>query len=485
MGTFVFEDVWEAEIADLPTRRKIAYQGMRLLSIVIRGLVENKCRLRAAALTYATVFSLIPLLALAFAMRGVFRGPMEGKLDELRSRVIQWLSPANKAAFNSLAEDVASKVNQFVDNLNNLSLGAVGAIVLIFSVLSLLTHVEASLNEIWGARRKRPFFARLWMYWGLVTLGTIFLAATLSLTTLPARIDFLQKLLQNSYVVQFLHFMMPYFVTCCVFSLIYKFMPSAHVRMGPAVVGGLLAGILWELSKDVYFFYVTTMLVNADTYVKVYSGMAAIPLFLIWVYLSWILFLLGAEISFSFQHVETYRLERKAKGVSYLYRETLALRIMLLVARDFLEARISSTTESLARETQSSLRLIADLTHELCRAGLLIETAQPPGCFAPALPLDQMTPHLVLERMKTVGRFPSLDSSHNQDAQCAQELMKKLGQASSSAFESLNFQKLAEDLFRRSPVADVPVGFTAEHPSAAPKKTPSQPVESLPRTVQA
>ena len=446
--SFIADDVWEIDTRELPTWQKAAVALVRLVSVAIRGFVENKCRLRAAALTYATVFSLIPFLALAFAMAGAFKGPIQDKIKELQTKAIEKLAPEGQGVF----EDAVTQVNSFIENFNNVSLGAVGAIVLIFSVVSLLSHIEAALNETWGVRNKRPLFMRILVYWSLVTLGTIILAASLSLSAVPSQVGIVKRVLTIGPVAKFVSVVTPYFVTSLFLCFVYNFMPNTRIRFRPSLVGGIVGGVLWEVSKNLYVFYVSQMLQNADVYVKVYSGMAAVPLFLLWMYVSWIIFLLGAEVAFAVQNTETYRLDRKAKGISHHFKELVSLRVMLIVSRYFLSGKTGLGAEALAKEIQAPLRLVNDVTFDLCQAGLLVETAVPEGCFAPAVPLDRLTPHGVFSKLRGLGRTPRF-SDEPTELGLALGLMEKGDAASEEALKASDIQSLAEELMRQNPEA--------------------------------
>jgi len=461
---FVLDDVWEVDLTGWPRWRRAPILLIRLVSVAIRGFIENKCRLRAAALTYATVFSLIPILALGFAMAGAFKGPIQEKIEDLKTYAIRTLAPEDTGVF----EDAVKKVNEFIENFNNRSIGAIGAILLIFSTVSLLTHIESALNETWGVRYKRAFLMRVLNYWGLVTLGTIILAASLSLTARSAEIGIVHQALQIGAVQRFVEFITPYSITSVFLCLVYKFMPNTQVRFRPALIGGIVGGVLWELSKNLYVFYVTEMLKGADVYVKVYSGMAAVPLFLLWLYLSWVIFLLGAEVAFAVQNTETYRLERKSKGISQKYRDLLALRVMLLVSRYFGSGKTGPDLEALAADTQAPVRVLNDVTYDLCQAGLLVQTAHPVSCYTPALPLGKVTAHTVLSKMRALGRTP-IPADGALDLHLAQEMMDRLESAGAELFKEDDFEGLSEKLVRTSPADAASGSAVAQAQASAPE----------------
>ena len=450
---FVLDGIWEVDERGHKLPLKFLIIFVRLVSVSFRGFVENKCNLRAAALTYASVFSLIPILALGFAMAGAFKGRTQEYITKLQTVLIQKLAPGS----DGTSGEVINQINGFIENYHNLSIGAVGAFVLVLTVVSMLTQVESALNEAWGVRRKRPISQRVLIGWGIVTLGTIILASSLSLTAGVAAIPAVKRFLDISFVASAIKFLTPYIITTGFLAFVYKFMPNTDVNLKPALLGGLAAGVMWETSKEVYVHYVQRMLTfDAGVYATVYSGMAAVPLFLLWLYLSWIVFLLGAEISFAVQNTHTYMLERQAQGISMRFKQLMYIRVMLLVGKYFRCKKIGPDIDTLVTETGASSRLLRDVTYDLCQAGVLAETAMPERRFTPALPLDMLTPHTVLTKTNELGRHPDSEKTPA-DLYFAEELLGKAENSRETLFKDETFDELVSLLIQQSPEV-LPVG---------------------------
>lgn len=452
---FALNGIWEIDdqVHKLPI--KFLINLVRLGSVSFRGFVDNKCQLRAAALTYATVFSLIPILALGFAMAGAFKGQIQEHITKLQTYVIQKLAPES----GGLSGEVVKKINGFIENYHNLSIGAVGAFVLVLTVVSLLTQVESALNEAWGVRRKRRISQRVLLGWGMVTLGTIILASSFSLTAGVAAIPAVKRFLEINFIASAIRFLTPYFITASFLGIVYKFMPNTQVDFKPACIGGLSAGILWETSKEIYVYYVARVLTSdAGVYAKVYSGMAAVPLFMLWIYLSWVIFLLGAEISFAVQNTSTYMLERQTRGISLRFKQLMYIRVMLLVGKYFRCGKVGPEIDTLVLETGASSRLLRNVTYDLCQAGILVETAMPESRFTPALPLNMLTPHTVLTKTNELGRHPESDKTPA-DLYFAEELLGKAEKSREALFKDETFDDLVSLLIQQSPEV-LPVGQT-------------------------
>ena len=352
---------------------------------------------------------------------------------------------------------MVKKINGFIENYHNLSIGAVGAFVLVLTVVSLLTQVESALNEAWGVRRKRRISQRVLLGWGMVTLGTIILASSFSLTAGVAAIPAVKRFLEINFIASAIRFLTPYFITASFLGIVYKFMPNTQVDFKPACIGGLSAGILWETSKEIYVYYVARVLTSdAGVYAKVYSGMAAVPLFMLWIYLSWVIFLLGAEISFAVQNTSTYMLERQTRGISLRFKQLMYIRVMLLVGKYFRCGKVGPEIDTLVLETGASSRLLRNVTYDLCQAGILVETAMPESRFTPALPLNMLTPHTVLTKTNELGRHPESDKTPA-DLYFAEELLGKAEKSREALFKDETFDDLVSLLIQQSPEV-LPVG---------------------------
>jgi DNA-binding IscR family transcriptional regulator len=162
--------------------------------------------------------------------------------------------------------------------------------------------------------------------------------------------------------------------------------------------------------------------------------------------------------------MESYRLDQTAKGVSEGYKDFLAMQVMLLVARNFMKGRLGLNVDDLAHEAHASVRLVNDVTYRLCRAGLLVETAQPRKCFSPAVPLEQITPYTVLKRIRSTGKFPG-PLCATPDSEIIMKMVDRADAAGTESFKHLTYRELAEEANRRTEAAAAPAGQT---PQASP-----------------
>jgi membrane protein len=345
-------------VAKVRDAGRIAWAGATTLSRALRG---ESLRLRAMALTYISLFALVPAIVVAFSVVEAFTG-----MDKMWRAVHDYLL-ANLAV--GARTSIEPYLDRFVRNAHATSAGLVGGAFLVYSAVSLFGHVERAINDIWKVRRARPLAQRALIYWAGLTLSPFLLAGSLTLAhaveTWLAGAPLGQLAARTGAVA----------LTCTLFSMLYLFVPATRVRPRAALVGGVAAGIAWEIAKALY----TWASARFFRYHAVYGSVAAVPIFLVWLYVSWTLVLFGARVSFVVQHARLF-LRGHAPEATPLARELLAARAMLEVALAYdrgepppdpgdVALRIESFGEPV-REVLGALRA-QGLVHELAGGGLV------------------------------------------------------------------------------------------------------------------
>jgi membrane protein len=285
------------------------------LEASVRAFSGESVRLRAMALTYLSIFALVPALLVAFSVVQAFTG-----MDRMASQVNEFL--LDNLAVGARAS-VEPYLERFVANAHVASTGLVGGALLIWSMVSLFSDVDGAINDLWGVRRRRRLRDQVVTYWVGLTIGPLLLAGSVYLGHL-ARVWLAGT--GSSILVA----MAGGLLTCTFLSTLYLLVPNTKVRLGPAVAAGLVAGVAWELAKWGYAIAVTRFF----RYNLVYGSVAVIPTFLIWLYLSWTILLFGARVAFVVQNAPV--LWRGGPLADHpTTREALAGRLMLQVALAF------------------------------------------------------------------------------------------------------------------------------------------------------
>jgi membrane protein len=406
---FIKRDLW----LHLPEQRgpRMLYRLLRMLVLVIEGFVKSDVFMLSAALTYQVIFALVPLLVVMLAfVKGLGGFASAGGTVQkflLENILPKMGTPADGGSGSTLSE----QVQKFIDNVNATAIGVVGGLALLYTAISLLTSIEQAFNRIWGIKSHRPLLRRFLVYWAFLSLSPILLAASLSMT------GFVQS--NSLYVWLTTHvpyfgkatlLITPYVVAWIMFTGFYIFMPNTRVHPGAAFIGALISGTAWEGMKTIYFWYNTHVLTNY----KFYGSLGSIPIFLLWIYLSWIIILFGAEVAFAAQHVNTYKREIEQVRLSAADRDRLALVVCVEIIRPFTRGEPPPTGEEVATALNTPVRQVNEILYELSKQGILRDVTSPDRKgqgFLPARDPGVMTARDVIAAVRSFGDPATLPAS--------------------------------------------------------------------------
>jgi membrane protein len=316
--------------------------------------------MRATALTFWTLLSLVPFVAVAFSLFQAFGGLAAGE-TALRRLLIQNLAPGSAATAMRYVQGFASRISAG-------AIGGVGVVSLVLTVISLLSYMESSMNALWGVGRGRPLLSRFVVYWAMITVGPVLLGLSLSLTSAAASPDLAGRLDAVLPGASGLLFgLVPWLFTCTGMTLLYVIVPNTNVRWRAALGGGVVAGTLWELGK-VSFTWASA---NLFRYNAVYGSFGALPVFLLWLQVGWIVVLLGAKMTFVLQHTRALRDARLDVAVGAAGRRFLALSCMIEVAKAYRTGEPPPTLHELLPGTRAALKAEQEVVARLVAAGLL------------------------------------------------------------------------------------------------------------------
>jgi len=391
---YFHEDIWR-EGRPLTAPQFVGLRVLRIVFIVAKRFISDMCFLRASALTYTTLLALVPVLALAFSLVKGF-GLAKDTVTNLLT------SDFARSIFANQAE-VTKYVTQFIDRINVRALGVIGLVILLWTVIKALGTIERTFNDIWGVKTHRSFFRKFADYMSVLLVCPLLVLAAMTATASfasSAGVAWLRNEAGMGWAVEALLATAPYVVVWVAFAFMYVFMPNTRVTFRAALAGGIVAGTLWQLALWGY----THFQVGVTKYGAIYTGFAALPLFLVWLYLSWVIVLFGAEVSFAFQNVETYRREEKAVAVSAAAREHLALTLLVALARRFERGEPAWTAEGLSRRLDVPVRLVRAVFFELARAGLVSEIERGEEvAYQPARSTESLTAAEALRALRASG----------------------------------------------------------------------------------
>ncbi len=421
-----------------------------------------RLKLRAQALSYQSVLAIVPLLAVIFV---IFKG--FGGMDAVQARLEQTIVN-NIAGGPELSSQVSAYVIHAVTNVSGRTLGVLSIILLIYSVLGLMQNIEDSFNDIFGVKKGRSWDLRLVMYWTALTLGPLLLGASLAATAVLQNDSVGLAVARLGVFGSALIHVTPLIITWTAFAAFYLVVPNSRVKFRAAIPAAVIAGSAWSIAKFGYAIYAK----KAVTTLNIYGTLAALPLLFLWIYISWIIVLFGAQLAFAFQNAATYRDEDEAQRASQTARERAAIRLLIEIARDFYDGHPSTNPEYAAAALGLPRRLLERLVANLQDGGF-VRTVDNDTGLVPARDIGQITVADILRHLRSgVGSDLHL---HDDDAvRLIDELLVTLGREQERLTEGMDLRTLAMRFASadRPPAATDPVGIAAQsdpHDAEAPQ----------------
>ncbi|HZD41453.1 MAG TPA: YihY/virulence factor BrkB family protein, partial [Terriglobales bacterium] len=348
LKTKIIDLIADAEISEGNRFKLLSRSLFKIVFRVTRDFIENLVNLEAMALAFKTLLSLAPLLAVIFSILKGF-----GVHNRLEPALLQVLAPLGEKG-----KEITAHVIGFVDKMNAGTLGSVGLVTLFLTVLSLIGTVEDAFNRIWHVKARK--LARKFSdYLSVILVGPVLVFAALTITATLQSNTFVQKMISLEpfgTVILTLLKLVPYFALWGAFTFLYLFIPNTRVKLSSALVGGLVAAVLWQSVGWGFAVFVA----SSGRYYAMYSSFAILFLFLLWLHVGWVIVLLGSQVAYAHQHIRFYEGEKELLVNSPAGREKLALQLMFLIGRNFLHGLDPLSVTALANELHIPAGLVRD-----------------------------------------------------------------------------------------------------------------------------
>jgi membrane protein len=394
---FVTVDIWRIQQRDFSRAKWFLVRQLRILILALRGLAEDKIQLRASALSLNTLLSIVPLVAVIFGIAKGF-----GIEKALEGYLVENLQVPGEVIVRIIAFS-----RSLLEHAKGGVIAGIGFVVLFYTIIRVLANIERSFNDIWGIAKSRSLVRKVSDYLSfmlicpflLVMSSTVTVVVTTQVRNITSKVALLDVF---SPAIAVGVSLIPLFIMWILFSFIYIFMPNTRVKLRFGAVAGLIAAVLFQFFQLVY---INSQILIAK-YNAIYGSFAALPLFLIWLQLSWLIVLLGAELSFAGQNVETYEFEQAYKKVSLSFKKLLSLRIANVLVQKFSHSEKPVGETSIAHTLGIPIRLAREILHELWEAGVVSQVQLDDErmiAYQPARNPETITVQYVIEALEQRG----------------------------------------------------------------------------------
>ncbi len=412
--------IWHTPLSELSRRKSFFIRQIRIIVLAARNSLNDKVSLRASALTFYTLISIIPVVAIALAIAKGFG------LDQNLESIIR--NSKEFGMYGDILNPLLESAKNTVQRTRGGYLAGVGVIILLWSVISLLGQIETSFNHIWQTSISRPWYRKFTDYLTILLIGPILiiLSSSISIFVITSLTEFMDKapiLASFKWVISFLIKSAPYILTWLMLTLLFIVMPNVKVRFRPALISGIIAGTFLKILQWLYL----DLLYGITKLSAIYGGLAAIPLFLIFLETCWIVILLGAELSFANQNVSRYEFESEALNISHRQKRSMILMVLYMIVRNFDLGEKPLSAEDISKNLKIPVRLARDILEDLTNAQLvsvIFEHEDKMRLYQPALDINKMTVSFVLSRLDKKGTHERYDVKSRESERVSEILDK-------------------------------------------------------------
>ena len=389
---FLTDGIWRVTEDEVTPLQQRLYACIKVVSLSIKQYDEDRISERASALTYSTLLSIIPILAILFA---IARGFGFDSLIESQFR---------SGVASQQAELIITWINSYLEHAQSGIFIGVGLVVLLWTVLILTDTIERSFNAIWQVKRPRSVMRKITDYFSMILLLPILIVVSSGLGIfMSTYIKDMENYVVLAPIVKFLVRLIPYALTWSMFTALFIFIPNTKVKLSHAWLPGIIAGSAFQAFQ---YFYINSQ-IWVSSYNAIYGSFAAIPMFLLWTQISWTICLLGAEMCYISQNLASFNFGKETANISRRYHDFFCTIILSSICKRFAVGASSYTAEELSKEHKIPIRLTKKLLYELQDMKLILETNHDEKSdetgYTPAIDINVMTVGMLLDRLDSTG----------------------------------------------------------------------------------
>lgn len=402
---FLTYDIWRINKKEHSSRKNFFYDIIKSFILAIRNIDGAQMFTRASALTYSTLLSIVPLLAVLFAIARGF-----GFQNIVQSQLFEMFAGQ---------KDILNQAMEYIDSSIAYAQGGVflgiGVVLLLYTVVNLMSNIEDNFNTLWQIKRGRTYFRMFTDYLALIIIAPIFIICNAGLTIILNSTAEQQYLL-GLVITPFLK-IAPYIVTILLFTILYTYIPNTKVKFTSALFAGVFAGTAFQIFQMLY--------INGQIWISkynaIYGSFAALPLLLLWLQLSWFICLFGVQLSFAYQNVKKFSFEHETTNISRRYKDFIILLITTLIVKRFEKGHTPYTADELSEFHKIPTKLTTDTLFYLQEVGIIVETPSEDSlvpAYIPAIDISHMSVSYLFDK---IDRFGSEDFMIDTDIQFRSE----------------------------------------------------------------
>jgi membrane protein len=430
MKSKLFEEFLDVELSEVTRIKRLLHFALKIVVMVGRDFIQNLVKLQAMALAFKTLLSLAPLLAVVFSLLKAF-----GVHNRMEPALAEALAPLGEKG-----AEITVHLIGFVNKMSAGALGSVGLVTLFITVLSLMGTIEEAFNHIWRVKSPRKLARRFSDYLSAILVGPILVFAAVTITATLQNNAIVQSLLSLQAlgaVILFLLRLVPYITLWGAFTFVYMFIPNTHVRLRSAVVGGLVAAVLWQTVGWGFAVFVA----SSTRYYVIYSSFAILLLFLLWLHVGWLIVLLGAQVAYAHQHIHFYLGDRELLAQTPAGREKLALHLMLLIGRNFYHGRDPLNVAEIAAQLRLPAGIVKEFMVMFANLKLVLPLAEEDTYVLARAP-ETIAVKEILDGVRNSGKSARAQRHGSKEESVINDILLDVDKAAAKVLEGKNLQAL-------------------------------------------
>ncbi len=430
------EIIWKADTDDLPWWQAWGLESLRFVHIMVIDFMDGQLNLRAMSLVFTTILSIVPLIAVSFSVMKAF-----GVHNQMKPLLLNYLAP-----LGAQGQEIAQQIMGFVDNVKVGALGGVGLVLLFYIIVRLIQKIEYAFNYTWRVQHTGSLARRFSNYLSVIMVGPVLVFVALAVTGTVMNSAVAQAILSVEPFGTLLNIgtrLVPYLLIIAAFTFTYLFIPNAKVRVIPALIGGIAAGILW---RTVGWIFATAISESITTkYTAIYSSFAFLFVFMIWLWWSWLILLVGSSVAYYKQYPEYLFINTHDLYLTNRQKEELALKLMTVIGQHLYDKAPPVSINDLVEILHLPKQFIEQQLNLFESHGLLVRADSDIPTYIPARPLEELSLKTVIDTVREPSPNSHIKSSLSQKFPTINSLLGRVDKEMEQVLGNKTIKEIIKD----------------------------------------